>query len=430
MRYRFFLIICLLLSILYTNTQNRYSFTAGLAGNVVKAIYIDANGTKWFGTNEGISAFNGTTWMNYGTGGFLASPSINDIWIDEANGKNTFWVATQDGLSTADFAQDEFLNSTTFTQSDGLLANNILSLGRDILGTQYAASSTGINYLSGSIWKSILYNDFPSSIPNSPVSTIHVHKDSLYVGTSGGIGRFINTVDGITGASRWTSEYGTSPLSGDITAVFVDSKGNQWFGTSLGLQKHEGLYAKGGWTLFTVAEGLVNNYIMSVNETVSGEIWVATKGGVSVLKNEVWQSLQRKDGLVCDTVYDIAFDTDGSTWMATHKGVSHYKSGLFENYFTGLDAINGISPLRIDCVQRGNQLDFAFDLTQPQTVTISIYTISGQLIAKAGGKMLPAGRNVLEWKFNNQTTKTQQGIYVYRLQSRERIASGKFVLLK
>jgi ligand-binding sensor domain-containing protein len=417
------------LSVLETNTQNRYTFSAGLAGNVVKSLYIDATGTKWFGTNEGISAFDGTSWINYGTGGFLASTSINDIWIDEADTKMVFWVATQDGLSTADFIPGGFSNPATYTQSDGLLANNIVSLGRDNLGTQYAASADGINYLSNNVWKTIKYSSFPASIPNAPVKTIHVHKDSLYVGTSGGIGRFVNTVDGITGATRWTSEYGISPLSGDITAVFVDSKGNQWFGTSVGLQKHEGLYAKSGWSLYTETEGLVNNYILSVNESASHDIWVATKGGVSILKNEAWQSLHRKDGLVCDTVYDIAFEKDGSAWLATHNGVSHYKSGEFENYFTGIRAIKNNLPLRITCNQKDDLVQFTFDLTVSQPVTITIYSISGQALAKIGGKMLPAGKNVLEWKFSSQNQKAKQGIYVYQFTSRTMITSDKFILL-
>ena len=429
MRFRLFLILCLLLSVLITNTQNKSTFTTGLAGNSVKAIYIDAHGTKWFGTNEGLSSFDGN-WTNYGTGGFLVSPSINDIWIDESNNKMTFWVATQGGLSVADYANGVFSNSTSYTTSNGLLGNNILSIGRDILGVQYAASATGINYLSNNTWKDILYNDFPSNIPNKPVSTIHVHKDSLYVGTSGGIGRFINTVDGITGASRWTSEYGISPLSGDITSVFVDSKGNQWFGTSIGLEKHEGTYAKSGWTLFTEAEGLINNYIQSINETKTGDIWVATKGGVSIYSNSLWQSLQRKDGLVCDTVYDIAFETDGSAWLATHKGVSHYKSGVFENYTTGLEVFKGIQPAKITCERISDEMVFSFDLNQSQQVTITIYSITGLTIAKIGGDRLPAGKNVLSWKINHHNGSAQQEIYVYRFQSHNQNTSGKFLLLK
>jgi ligand-binding sensor domain-containing protein len=429
MRFRFLLIGCLLLNFLYTNAQNKSTFSTGLAGHVVKAIYIDANDIKWFGTDVGLTRFDGTNWENYGSGSFLVSPFINDIWVDEENGQMTFWVATRGGLSVAVYARGEFSNSTSYTQLNGLLGNDILSLCRDNQGFQYAASISGINYLSSNSWNSITYTAYPDNIPNAPVRVIHTHKDSLYVGTSGGIGRFVNTVDGITGATRWTSEYGISPLSDDITAVFVDSKGNQWFGTSVGLQKHEGTYAKAGWSQFTVADGLVNNYIQAINEAPSGDIWVATRGGVSFYINRQWQSLQQKDGLACDTVYDIAFETDGSAWLATHKGVSHYKSGSILNDIS-LGKIKNTLNMQINYIRGADQVDFIFYIIQSQMVNITIYDISGKVISMVGGKMLPAGRNVLAWQLYRQSLKTQPGLYIYRFQSSDLIISDKFFLIR
>jgi ligand-binding sensor domain-containing protein len=427
---RCLLFICVLLTGFSAEAQQKSISSASLAGDVVKAIYIGSDGTKWFGTDQGLSVFDGISWFNYGTGSFLPYPSINDLWLDEAKLPATIWLAASGGLTVAEYSMGEFSNTTSYTLSDGLLGNDILSLGRDNLGTQYAASSAGINFRENNTWNSIIYSAFPGNIPNAPVRKIHTHNDSLYVATSGGIGRFVNTVDGITGASRWTSEYGITPLSGDITAVFVDSKGNQWFGTSAGLEKHEGSYAKSGWSLFTVSEGLVNNYILDINESPTGEIWVATKGGVSIYKNPGWQSIQRNDGLVCDTVYDIAFDQDGSAWLATHKGVSHYLSGSFENYIAGLDKIKDILPMRIDILPGGEQVDFVFDLSKPQWISLSVYTISGQLVSVIGSKTLPAGRNTLSWKLFPGTLNSQQGIFIIRFQSPDLVFSNKFLLIR
>ncbi len=420
---------CLFFICLTVDAQKISTSFAGLAGDVVKAIYIGENGNKYFGTNQGLSVFDGITWLNYGTGSFLSFPSINDLLLDEANVPATIWIATTGGLTVADYSGGEFSNPVSYAQSNGLLGNEILSLSRDKLGTQFAAASAGINYLENTIWNSIVYSFFPANIPNAPVRKIYCHKDSLYVATSGGIGRFVNTVDGITGASRWTSEYGISPLSGDITAVFVDSKGNQWFGTSAGLEKHVGTYAKSGWSLFTVSEGLVNNYVLDINESPMGDIWIATKGGLSIYKNPVWQSLQKKDGLVCDTVYDIAFDKDGSVWLATHKGVSHYQSGSFENYVAGLEKGNKLFPFEIVYFPGKDNVEFVFDLIKPQWISLSVYSVSGQLLSILNNKTLPAGRNTLSWKHHSNHQITSRGIYIIRFQSPDLIYSKKFILI-
>ncbi|TSA35443.1 MAG: T9SS C-terminal target domain-containing protein [Porphyromonadaceae bacterium] len=430
MRFRFLFIGCLLLNVLYAGAQYQSTYSNGLEGKVVRAIYIDGHDTKWFGTDEGLTRLDGINWKNYGSGNFLFSLFINDIWVDETNGNMIFWVATRGGLSVAVYSQGEFLISASYSQLDGLLGDDILSLCRDNQGIQYAASISGINYLSSNSWKSLTYSTYPDNIPNAPVRVIHSRNDSLYAGTSGGIGRFVNTVDGMTGATRWTSEYGISPLSDDITAIFVDSKGNQWFGTSVGLQKHEGILAKEGWSQFIVADGLVNNYILAISEAPSGEIWVGTKGGVSIFSGRQWQSLQQKDGLVCDTVYDIAFETDGSAWLATHQGVSHYKSGSFLNHIAILEKVKRNLDMQINYPRGADQVDFVFYITQSQTVNITIYDISGKVISKVGGNLLPAGRNVLSCQLYQQSLKTQPGLYIYRFQSSDLNKSDKFFLIR
>lgn len=83
-----------------------YTTSDGLAGNVVTAIAIDADGNKWFGTgnyNEqggadgtGVSKFDGTTWTTYTTANGLVSNNIKAIAIDTEGNK---WFGTDSGIS-------------------------------------------------------------------------------------------------------------------------------------------------------------------------------------------------------------------------------------------------------------------------------------------------------------------------------------------
>ncbi len=152
---------------------------------------------------------------------------------------------------------------------------------------------------------------------NKPVNDLAHRSDSIYIAQNGGIGRLLSGVDGITGASRWTSEYGISPLSGNINCITIDSKGHQWFGTDAGAEEHIGLKAKENWILYTTDEGLVNNFVESISEDEAGGMWFGTRGGVSRLFGGNWISYTVAEGLASDTVYDVALMRIPSGWLLT-----------------------------------------------------------------------------------------------------------------
>lgn len=429
MQPKFLLLLALLSKFLLAGTQAEPGNSGIISGQEVRAVFICSNGVKWFGTREGLVRFDGVTWDRLGSDGLPFLHEINDLWVDESYVNPSIWIAASSGLTIAEYVQGVLSVQVTYSRLNGMLADNIVSICRDSKGLQYAASAPGINYLDGNTWKSITYESYPESIANAPVKSIHTRKDSLYVGTSDGIGRFVNSLDGITGASRWTSEFGMSPLSGDITAVFIDSKGNQWFGTSIGLQKHEGILAKSGWFEITGSNGLVNKFILTIAESLTGEIWVGTKGGAFFLTDERWQSLHRIDGLASDTVYDIAFDRDSSAWLATHDGISHYKSGSFLDLVPSREAGKGNPIVTLRNIPGINQVDFIFHLTEPITVNISIYEISGKMVTRIRGDDLQPGRNIVTWNADRENQFVKPGIYIYRIAGNGWIIAGKLYLI-
>lgn len=57
-------------------TWRSYSAFKGLASNLVKAIHRYAQGTMWFGTNEGVSRYDGETFVNFNTKDELADTDL------------------------------------------------------------------------------------------------------------------------------------------------------------------------------------------------------------------------------------------------------------------------------------------------------------------------------------------------------------------
>ena len=86
----------LFLPINQVNAQTFVNYTTAttsttLCNNWVNDIAIDAQGNKWFGTIDGVSKFDGTTWTTYTTADGLANNNVNAIAIDAQGNK---WFGT------------------------------------------------------------------------------------------------------------------------------------------------------------------------------------------------------------------------------------------------------------------------------------------------------------------------------------------------
>ncbi|HYL98945.1 MAG TPA: two-component regulator propeller domain-containing protein, partial [Blastocatellia bacterium] len=72
-----------------------YSTSDGLPSDHINRIVQDSKGFLWFGTNEGLSRFDGYKFTNYGIEQGLAAPCVNDF-LETRSG--AYWVATDEGL--------------------------------------------------------------------------------------------------------------------------------------------------------------------------------------------------------------------------------------------------------------------------------------------------------------------------------------------
>lgn len=127
-------------------------------------------------------------------------------------------------------------------------------------------------------------------------------------------------------------------LIGDtVTAIFEDSKGNMWFGTTNGVSRYDGKTFQN----FTQIDGLTLDTVGAILEDSRGALWFGTgrwnvEGkGVSRYDGKTFQNFTTADGLVDNTVKDIFEDNEGHLWFATHGGVSRYNGDNFHNIKDG-----------------------------------------------------------------------------------------------
>jgi ligand-binding sensor domain-containing protein len=305
----------------------------------------------------------------------------------------------------------------------------VTAVAVDQRSRKFFGSASGITWINGDTVGYLVYSDFNTSMVDAPVRQLEVFNDTLYVAQEGGIGRFVSGVDGVSGASRWTSEYGMSPLSGNILSVFVDSRGHQWFGTDMGVQEHAGQKAKENWILYTTADGLVDNHVISMAEDQEGGIWFGTLGGVSWLKEGLWTSFTTADGLPNDTVLDIGIDQEGSVWLATATGYCRYFDGTFADHYTSISTYHIPDQEMQVCYNPADRsLHLSYSLAPSTEVSARLYTMHGQLAAIWSD--LPAGPGWQQVVLPLSALKSGNsgGIYVLELRGNVWIESRKLLI--
>jgi ligand-binding sensor domain-containing protein/signal transduction histidine kinase len=159
----------------------------------------------------------------------------------------------------------------------------------------------------------------PDGLPDNSVNSVLQTRDGyLWVGTSGGLARFdgvrfvlVRPMDGPAGLSR-------------VTALCEDSAERLWIGT-----QSEGLfwYADGAAHRFGEGGGLLDTSINSIAEDASGILWVGTATGLNRLEGTRFTRITSADGLPNDFVLSVHVARSGTVWITTRGGMCQYKNG-------------------------------------------------------------------------------------------------------
>lgn len=125
-----------------------------------------------------------------------------------------------------------------------------------------------------------------------------------------------------------------TPLApGAITALFEDSTGRIWVGTSEGIS----VYATGTWRTYTKNDGIAEGRVTDIVEDGAGRIWIATMGespgssteGVSVYTEGNWTTV------VSGFVYRIFRDSQGWVWIARYNQLMAYGDDAWHDWTFG-----------------------------------------------------------------------------------------------
>ncbi|HWO03008.1 MAG TPA: two-component regulator propeller domain-containing protein, partial [Blastocatellia bacterium] len=330
-----------------------YTTADGLAYNVVRRIVRDSRGFLWFCTAAGLSRFDGHSFITYGTEHGLPEISVNDL-LETRDG--VYWVATNGGgvcsfnpqysTSATEGAKGLF---TTYPVGDEPATNRVNLLYEDRAGEVWAGTDAGLFLLNDT---STAFIPAGLGIPSHPDRLAQVWalvedpEASLWIGTKFGLVRRLP--DGLTVHYRVRPSHDRDT----VLALIHDRDGRLWLGhESAGLivfipqsaslrigaesfpwqqlarprakARNESIQlptSPGDAVQFTTADGLSQNTVVELRQTLDGHVWVGTSKGLTEFNLKRFQKYTTAEGLSSDFIKSLAEDSAGSLWIATEGG--------------------------------------------------------------------------------------------------------------
>lgn len=301
------------------NAQTITNYTAadGLLANNVNCVDVDANDDIWFGTQDGISVFDGATWTSHTT---TTDPGLVDNTIQAiyVTASGDVWVGTDFGVSIYDGT-----SWASYTSVDGLGNDQIKCISEDASGSIWFGTNNGASLFDGSTWTNF---GTAEGLPFGGVNEIDVHSNGdVWMGTG------LSGVSIYDGAVFSTIDDSDGLIDNRIRAIVIDGSDNKWVGTSEGITvlNTANTFSLNYTTMFSLPAPDTLNPVEDLEMDSQGIIWagiyvdyLVTEGGVCAYNGSFWNEYKVADGLVGPVVRALAIDGNDDVWGATSTGVS------------------------------------------------------------------------------------------------------------
>ncbi len=403
-----------------------------IKSNEVRSIALDNNNILWFGTTNGLVSYDGQSWTRYTSDkNSISGNAINQLKLK--NQENTLLLATDNGSNIIDISDGFDIKETYQTSNSGIYDDKVYSFEVNMEDIKVFGTGKGLSVFNNSVWAPIqgLAAIDSINLAQNPVISIESTADNTFIASDGkGIYLTSNEVDGISFVTNWVFPYNI-PTSDNIKTAYVDSEGNQWYGTDAGAVYHEGLKAQeGSWgNPVTTSEGLPDNLVNSIIEDSYGHVWFGTANGLAVRMNDdTWKIYNTEDGMSGNMVYDILEDTDNRIWIATDQGISKFSPP----WVTGIEPDkNSYFKVSIHPNPASKGVWIKYNLPESGPLKLGVYDISGKLIIELKNEYGPEGNHEFFWNILDKNGFfVSSGIYFVRIESRNLISTRKMIILR
>ncbi|MBC8053135.1 MAG: response regulator [Sphingobacteriaceae bacterium] len=314
----------------------------GLSSNNVYAITKDRYGFMWFGTDDGLTRFDGLNFVVYRNAPENPkSLRVNEITTLHEDKTGRLWIGTNGGaISLYDRKTNEFINIPGDNSKKGISSKAVSSICSDYLGNIWIATFGGLNILNpntGEVYKFPVNPTNPLALNTSKILKVFEDKlRNIWIGSSSGLYLYNRKKNTFTNFSH-SSDKPASLSNNTVREIIEDRKGNLWVGTVDGLN----LFLPESKTFkrykydATGNNNISSGYIYALAADKDGMIWVGTDKGLNIINTEsnrikTFEPDERnKNCLLSNSIRSILIDNHNIHWIGTYQGgVNKYDVNL------------------------------------------------------------------------------------------------------
>ncbi|NIM13609.1 MAG: protein kinase [Candidatus Aminicenantes bacterium] len=126
----------------------------------------------------------------------------------------------------------------------------------------------------------------------------------------------------------WTTADGLPQNT--VISILQTSDGYLWFGCQEGLARFDGVK----FTVFRkgITPGIESEYMITLHEDAAKNLWMGTRGGLTRYndRTKTFKTFTREDGLWDNIVRAVFMDSKGALWIGTLKGLNRKKGDTIE----------------------------------------------------------------------------------------------------
>ena len=317
----------------------------GIVSNSIWSLYEDDIGLLWIGTfNKGVCLINENYYKFdlYQRNCFINQTLVsNYVRAFAEDTKGNLWIATDgNGICYFDTKNRRFsepINNNT------LASKALLTVVCDHNQQLWVGTwGGGVDRYDAKGKKIRNYNieGIPSYGRNNTMILFIDRHNVIWAGSSGSglfyyqpsTDQFIRVIDDTNKTHLTVNSY--------VNAIFEDSEGLLWIGTSYGLacieRDAKGQFIFEGYDP-TNQPNSINSYaINTIFEDSKQKLWIGTENGLNhynrIEKN--FTSYRKSDGLPNNIIKGILEDNQHCLWISTNKGISKFDpgTGIFKNF--------------------------------------------------------------------------------------------------
>tara|TARA_R110002126_G_scaffold291782_1_gene458025 strand:- start:48374 stop:52651 length:4278 start_codon:yes stop_codon:yes gene_type:complete len=337
-----------------------------LSKNAVKSLFIDLTGIVWIGTNGGgVNKYDPykkqfTHTKNNLDPGSLSNDKVRAIFEDS---EQNLWIGTEGGglnflsKKNTDKNYTKFQHFTDLNKVFAIEEIKLKNSRKLFVGGEGSPGLFEIDLTKNKTTSNYTLKEI-KEIHSSVFSILQDQDMNIWIGTyRGGVHRWLINEDETSFRKDVLFKNPKLEFSlpnNIIRDIFQDSKGNIWFATGNGLSKlpSDQLNAKNPkFENFknnpSDETSISHNYILTIFESKSGDIWIGTFGGglnklIPATKEEEisFSSYSIQNGLPNNVIKGILEDNQKNLWLSTNKGLS--KFNIADNTFQNYDVNDGL----------------------------------------------------------------------------------------